>query len=367
MEFNKTRVGMTIDEIETPALLIDLDAMEANLAAMSEFFSKLPAKLRPHAKTHKCPAIAHKQLDAGAIGITCAKVSEAEVMINAGIKDVLIANQVVQKSKIERLVGLSRHSNAIVACDSPENARDLSAAARAFGARLNVIIEVDVGMTRAGTRSAAESVALARLLSSLPGLQFRGMMGYEGHTQFIEDAEERKRAIHEANAVLVSHRDAVQNDGIAVEIVSAGGTGSHDTAGVYPGITEIEAGSYVFMDARYNPIQGAKFKPALTLLSTVVSRPSKNRAVLDAGLKAITKEFGTPPIKDVEGAEIVHLSEEHAKVELSDASRDLRAGDKVQIIPSHGCTTINLHDKYYGIRNGVVEVVWDIAARGAFV
>ncbi len=365
--FNNTRVGMPLDEIETPALIIDLDAMESNLATMSQFFESLTAKLRPHAKTHKCPVIAHKQIEAGAIGITCAKVSEAEVMINAGIKDVLIANQVIQRSKIQRLVGLARHSNVIVAVDNEQNAQDLSDAACSVGASLNTIIEVDVGMTRAGTRSVEESAALSRLISSLPGLRFKGIMGYEGHAQFIEDKEQRKDVVKVANELLIQHRDAILHTGIAVDLVSAGGTGSHDVAGVFPGITEIEAGSYVFMDARYKTIQGDQFKQALSLLTTVVSRPSKDRAVLDAGLKSVTKEFGTPPIKNLEGAGIIHLSEEHSKVELINPSKDLKVGDKVEIIPSHGCTTINLHDKYYGIRDGAVEAIWDIAARGAFI
>ncbi|MCR4427406.1 MAG: DSD1 family PLP-dependent enzyme [Firmicutes bacterium] len=367
MAFNTTRVGAPIDEIETPALLIDLDKFEANIERMARFFEGVTANLRPHAKTHKTPIIAHKQIAAGAHGITCAKLSEAEVMAKAGIRDILIANQIIGESKILRLMGLTRHTDIIVAVDNMQNAQDLSDAASACKTTLNTIIEVDVGMTRSGTRSLDDSVRLARALSTLPGLRFRGIMGYEGHTVYIPDLEKRRAEASKANHLLVETRDAIVGSGMPVEIVSAGGTGTYDIAGTCPGITEIQAGSYIMMDTKYQAVEGLRFEQALTLLATVISRPTKDRAVLDVGLKGITKEFGMPTIKEITGAEISHLSEEHAKVDLNNPSRDLKAGDKVELIPSHCCTTINLHDTYYGIRNGAVETVWDIAARGGFV
>ncbi|MCR4401572.1 MAG: DSD1 family PLP-dependent enzyme [Firmicutes bacterium] len=356
-------VGVHKSEIDTPALVVDLDAMERNIRRMGDYFANRPAKLRPHVKTHKCSIIAHKQIDAGARGVTCAKLGEAEVMVASGIRDILIANQIVGKEKIARLASLARHASVIVAADNASNLQDLSDAALAFGSEIGVVVEVDVGMGRCGTRSVDETVSLARLSESLKGIRFRGLMGYEGHCVFIQDRQERVEKCHLANSMLVEAAEAVRRGGVDVEIVSGGGTGTYDITGDYPGITEVEAGSYVFMDARYiGVIEG--FEPALTLMATVISRPTKDIAIIDAGLKAVTNEFGMPVVKGVRGAEVVKLSEEHGKIHLSEDARDLKPGDKVELIPSHGCTTINLHDFYFGVRGDRLETVWSIAARG---
>jgi len=356
-------VGIHKWEIDTPALVIDLDAMERNIRRMADYFASRPAKLRPHAKTHKCPIIAHKQLDAGARGITCAKLGEAEVMAASGIKDILIANQIVGKEKISRLAALARHTDVIVAVDNPSNLRDLSEAACVFNSEIGVVVEVDVGMGRCGTRSTDETVSLSRLAESLKGIRFRGLMGYEGHCVFIQDRQERVDKCHLANRMLVEAAEAVRRAGLEVEIVSGGGTGTYDITGDYPGITEVEAGSYVLMDARYRGIL-QEFEPALTVLTTVVSRPTEDIAITDAGMKAVTSEFGMPVVKDVLGAEVIKLSEEHGKLQLAGDARDLKPGDKIELIPSHGCTTINLHDFYFAVRNERLEAVWSIAARG---
>ncbi len=351
-------------DIPTPALIVDLDAMEENIQQMARYFASRKAKLRPHAKTHKSPFLAWKQLAAGAIGITCAKLSEAEVFVQAGIQDVLLANQVTHPKKIRHLAGLARHSRIIVACDSQANAKDLAEASRAAGASLNVLIEVDVGLGRSGVRTIPDVVQLARYIQSLPSLSFKGIMGYEGHCVFIKDYAARKAEGEKANARLVAVRDALIQAGIPVEIVSAGGTGTYNIAGDFPGITEVQAGSYLFMDARYLEL-GLGFKPALTVLATVVGRPEPHLAIVDAGKKALTEEFGLPQAT-LPGAELVRLSEEHGILKLAPEAQGLKVNDQVQLIPSHGCTTINLHDRYYGLRGGRLEITWPVAARGRF-
>ena len=353
-------------DIPTPALLVDLDAMEDNIEQMARYFASRKAKLRPHAKTHKSPFLAWKQLEAGAIGITCAKLSEAEVLIQGGIQDILLANQVTHPSKIRRLTGLARHSRIIVACDSLENARDLAEAAQAAGASLNVLIEVDVGLGRSGLRTTDDVIELARYIQGSPSLKFKGIMGYEGHCVFIKDFAARKAEGEKSNARLVAVRDALIQAGIPVDIVSAGGTGTYNIAGDFPGITEVQAGSYLFMDSRYLELD-LGFKSALTVLATVVSRPEPHIAVLDAGKKAITEEFGLPQVVNLPGAELTRLSEEHGVLKLAPEAQDLKVNDQVQLIPSHGCTTINLHDRYYGIRKGDPEITWPVAARGCFI
>ncbi len=356
-------IGRHKSEIDTPALIIDLDAMERNIRRMADYFADRPAKLRPHTKTHKCPIVAHKQIAAGARGITCAKLGEAEVMASSGIKDILIANQIIGKEKIARLAALARHADVIVAVDDPANARDLSDAARVFGSEIGVVVEVDVGMGRCGTRTTGQTVSLARLLDSLEGLGFRGLMGYEGHCVFIQDRKDQVEKCHLANSMLVEAAEAVRRAGIEVEIVSGGGTGTYDITGSYPGVTEVEAGSYVFMDTRYLGVIGG-FEPALTVLATVISRPGKDVVITDAGMKTVTQEFGLPALKGVQGAELVKLSEEHGQIQLTGEAANLKPGDKVEFIPSHGCTTINLHDAYFAIRGDRLEAVWEIAARG---
>ncbi|NIM44506.1 MAG: DSD1 family PLP-dependent enzyme [Nitrososphaeria archaeon] len=357
-------IGIDKYEIDTPALLLDLDAMERNLKKMAKYFDDVEANIRPHTKTQKTPILAHKQIEAGAQGICCAKLGEAEVMINAGIRDVLIANQVVGRQKIERLIGLAQHSDVIVAVEDPINAEELSKAALKKGVKLNVVIEVEVGMGRCGTLPGEPTLPLARKILKLEGLKFRGLMGYEGHCQYIQEFEKRKMECHKANKLLVDTKNALERNGVEVEIVSAGGTGTYNISGEYPGITEIEAGSYLTMDAKYSTIEGVDFECAMTILTTVINRPTDKRAVCDMGKKAATEEFGLPVIKGLEGIELYSLSEEHGKIKLRETGIDLKLGDKLEFIPSHGCTTINLHDKFFGVRNNKLEVVWDIQGRG---
>ncbi len=358
-----TEVGLRVEDLDTPALLVDLEALERNIRRMADFFASVPANLRPHVKTHKTPAIAHKQIAAGAQGITCAKLGEAEVMAAAGIDDILIANQVVGPAKIARLMGLARQISVTVAVDNPQNVADLSAAATAAGATVGVLVEVNVGMNRCGVAPGEAAVALAQQVARSPGLRFRGVMGYEGHCVAIPDRREREEKARAAMALLIATKEMIEAAGLPVEVVSGGGTGTFDITGRYPGVTEVQAGSYVTMDTSYRRLD-LGFECALTVLTTVISRPQPGLAIVDAGMKAITPEFGMPEPKGLPGARVVRLSEEHGKIELADGG--LSVGDKLELIPSHGCTTFNLHDRLYAVRAGRVEAVWPIAGRGQF-
>lgn len=354
-------VGTGKWQLDTPALCLDADKLERNIARMADFFRDKPAKPRPHAKTHKCPAIAWMQLRAGAIGITCAKLGEAEVMAQAGIQDLLIANQVLGAAKIARLVNLAAYTRIIVAVEDAENAADLSDAARTKGVTLRAIIEVDVGMGRCGTAPGQETLELARKMVALPGLRFEGIMGYEGHTIANPDKAQRTQAAQEAMSKLIATRDLLVQNGIPVGIVSAGGTGTYDITGRYPGVTELQAGSYATMDAKYHTVV-PDFEMALTVIARVISVRG-DVAVIDAGLKTMTTEFGLPTVLRPQGWVVRQLSEEHGSLRC-EGGEPLRRGDIVEIIPSHGCTTINLHDAYFVTRNDVLEAVWPIAGRG---
>jgi D-serine deaminase-like pyridoxal phosphate-dependent protein len=363
MQLDELLTGTYKEQLDTPILLIDLDVMESNIAKMADYFRGVDAELRPHTKTHKTPILAHKQIEAGAIGVTCAKLGEAEVMVAGGIRDVLIANEIVPHQKIARLVNLARHADVMVAVDDFRNVENLSQAAQGKGARLRVLIEVDIGMKRCGVPPGEPALRLAQKVSESKGLFFAGLMGYEGHTVTIPDFDERKRRTEEGLALLMETKELIERSGLEVGIVSGGGTGTYNITGQFPGMTEVQAGSYIFMDSSYRKVL-KDFGCALTVLTTVISRPTRDRAIIDAGMKTVTKESGLPEIKGIDGAELIHLSEEHGKLDLSNCDADLKPGDKLELIPSHGCTTINLHDRFYGIRDGRLESIWDIAGRG---
>ncbi len=365
--FRSNLIGQELAAVDTPALVIDLDAMEHNLSTMANFFADKPTKLRPHAKTHKSPIIAHKQIALGAVGITCAKLGEAEVMVEAGVRDVLVANQIVGPLKIARLIGLLHHGRVTVAVDDPANLRDLARAASAQGVTLDVLIEVNTGMDRCGVEPGEQAVSLAKVAADLPGIRFRGIQAYEGHLVNIAVEQDRAARVRAAMAPIIETRGAIEDAGIPVEIVSGGGTGTFAMTGTVAGFDEVQAGSYVFMDTKYGEISGIgeRFRPALTVLATIISRPTADRGVLDIGRKTIGSDHGTPRmIGHEDDVQFAGFSEEHTKLTLSGAARDLRPGDQVRVIPGHGCTTVNLYDRYVGERNGLVEAIWPIAGRG---
>ena len=363
-DLHRLRIGTPIERLDTPALLLDLEAFERNVSKMAAFFDGKPASIRPHSKTHKCPQIAWRQLEAGAIGITCAKVSEAEVMADAGVRDILVANQVAGRAKIDRATDLAARCELMVAVDDRGNVEQLAKACAAKGVSLRVLVEVDVGMGRCGVAPGGPALELARLVAVAPGLELAGVMGYEGHLVMVEDAAERAARVRAAFGPLAETVTLLERDGLPVSIVSCGGTGTYDVTGTLPFVTEIQCGSYVVMDVTYQKIR-PEFEPALTVLTTVVSRPVPERLVVDAGMKAMTTEFGWPLVLDGEGLSVRHLSEEHGVLDLAGpGGPDCRPGDKIRFLPSHCCTTINLHDTFHVIQDGKLVDLWPIAARG---
>jgi D-serine deaminase-like pyridoxal phosphate-dependent protein len=360
--FDQDLIGRHKSEIDTPALLLYMDAVERNIVKMAEFFSDKECKLRPHIKTHKLPLIAHKQIEAGAMGITCAKLGEAKIFFESGIKDILIANEIVGDKKIQRLVNLSGYGNLIACVDHFENAKDISEAASRLGRKINILVEVNVGLNRCGVRPGKPALELVQEIAKLKYLVFRGIMGYEGG-MFIEDLEEKKKECKERNRLLVQTKELIEKDGFPVEIVTAGGSNTFNLTGLYQGITDIQVGSYVTMDS-HNAYYGLDFEQAITVLTTVISRIEKERAVTDAGMKSLSTDEGLPICKEA-GIIVSRLNEEHGHLRIENPDHDLSVGDKIEMVPSHGCTTVPLHDRYVIIRNDYVESVTEIRARGA--
>jgi len=358
----ETIIGRHKTEVDTPALLLYMDEVEKNIKTMATYFADKPCKLRPHIKTHKLPLIAHKQIEAGAIGITCAKLGEAKIFLEAGIRHVLIANEIVGRTKIQRLVHLAGYGDLIVCVDQFENAKEISEAAGEHDRKINVLVEIDVGLARCGVKPGKPALELVQKLSQLRHLRFRGVMGYEGG-MFIENLEEKKKQTQECNQRLVGTKELIERNGFPVEIVTAGGSNTFNLTGGYPSITDIQVGSYVTMDS-HNRYYGLDFEQAVTVLATVISRPEKGRAVIDAGMKSLSSDNGFPVCRD-SGITVFKLNEEHGHVKIGNPERDLRAGDKIEIIPSHGCTTIPLYERYVVIRNDRVESIMEIHARGA--
>jgi D-serine deaminase-like pyridoxal phosphate-dependent protein len=357
-------IGIPVEQLDTPALLVQLEALERNNQKMADFFAGRPAALRPHTKTHKCPQIALRQLRAGAIGITCAKVGEAEVMAEAGMTDILIANQVTGEIKIDRLTELARRCDMMVAVDDAANVGALSGACTAKGVTLRVLVEVNIGMGRCGVEPGRAAVDLAQVVAEAPNLQFKGLMGYEGHLVLVKDPQERERRVREAFGRLRDTADQLTAAGLPVEIVSGGGTGTYDVTADCPPVTEVQAGSYVFMDNTYRGVR-SEFEPSLSVLTTVVSRAMPERAVVDAGLKAMTTELGLPRPLGAEGVSVRHLSEEHGVLDLADPEAiSWRPGDQVRFLPSHCCTTVNLYDFLHVVQDGRLVEVWPVAGRG---
>jgi D-serine deaminase-like pyridoxal phosphate-dependent protein len=363
MSFNESMIGANKQELDTPVLLLDLDIVDSNITKMAQYFRNVKADLRPHTKTHKTPMLAHKQIKAGAIGVTCAKLGEAEVMINSGISDVLIANEIVPPQKINKLAGLARHADVMVAVDDPNNVDNLSLAMQKTNVNLRVLVEVDIGMGRCGVSPGEPALRLAQKVLKSKNLTFAGIMGYEGHTVTIPDFEQRKLKTEQCLVLLAETKDLLEENGIQVSIVSGGGTGTYNITGQFPCMTEIQAGSYIVMDAFYRNVT-SDFNCALTVLATVISKPNEDIVIIDAGAKTLTSEFGMPLVKGIDGAKVLSLSEEHGKIDLSECDAVLKPGDKIELIPTHCCTTINLHDSFFGMRSDKLEVIWNIAARG---
>lgn len=361
-------VGWTRSEIDTPCLCLDLAAFGSNLKSVASAVSAAGKHWRPHANCHKTPQIAQRCLEQGAIGITCTKVSEAEVFASTGIKDILIAHLPVGAGRVRRLAELCKISNPIVTCDHYVQAAELSIECMRLGVRCRALVEINIGMNRTGVRPGRDALELARGIQKLPGLQLAGIMGYEGHSISLTDPIEKRDSIDAALGILSHASNLYHKNGLCCEIVSAGGTGSLQQALLCPALTEVQAGGAIFGDPYYlqmPDVQG--LTSALTLLTTVVSRPSYDCAVLDAGLNAITADKHPPTVKGWDDARVLRLSSEHTVLELGPSSRELRIGDQVQLVVGYSDLTTMLHDEFLCFRGNRLESVWPISARGKFI
>jgi len=355
---------MHFAEIPTPGLAVDLPTMERNIRRMAEFFASGSCRLRPHFKAHKTPAIAHRQLAAGSCtGLTCATVAEAELIVGEALThDVLIANQVVGAGKTARVAALARRADVKVAVDSLAGLEEVAAAATRASSEVGVLIDVNLGLPRCGVAPGEPALDLARHVTATAGVRLRGLMGYEGHVVGIPDRTRRTTQCLEAIERLTKTLRSFRAAGLPCDIVSAGGTGTYDITGRVEGVTEVQAGSYVLMDTAYAQLD-LPFEQALSLLGTVLSRPSPNLCVADCGHKACTFDHGNPDVKEVAGASVLFLSDEHATI-IVPAECTLRPGDRIALRPSHIDPTINLHDVLYVVDGETVVDVWPVTARG---
>jgi D-serine deaminase-like pyridoxal phosphate-dependent protein len=363
-------------QIDTPALLIDLDAFERNLKRMAEFAADAGIRLRPHAKTHKSPIIAAKQVALGAVGICCQKVSEAEVMVEGGIGDILLSNEIAGPRKLERLVRLARRAKLSVCVDDAEGVAELEAAARQAALRLDVLVEIDVGGRRCGMAPGAPAAQLARQIAQSSHLNFAGLQAYHGSAQHVRDAGERREAIGRAVLCVQETQRALASLGLRAAKVTGAGTGSYEYEAASTVYDELQPGSYIFMDADYGRnrrVDGAAFdafEHALFVYATVMSRPAPERAIIDAGHKALAVDSGMPVPWRLEGAVYHRPSDEHGILDLTACAQRPARGEKVLLVPGHCDPTVNLHDWYVGVRGlatpqARVESLWPVAARGA--
>jgi len=352
-------IGRNPRDVITPALVLDLPAARRNIAKMADRLKTMPAKLRPHIKVHKSPELARMQVDAGAIGISTATVWEAIVMVRSGLDSIFVVNTVAGREKLAALAEIARDAEVMVAVDNPQNAADIAAAARAAGSTVGVLIEVDTGMDRAGVDTAGQAVELARRITQLEGLMLQGVTGYEGHCSLTPDREERAQKQQTAMHMLVDAADTMKAAGFPSPIVSAGGTATWDWTATTRGVTEIQAGSYVFMDNFHGPMAG-DFEHALTVLATVISRPP-DRVIVDAG----NKSLGAPALTTMRGHDlkVMRVDEEHG-IFVADASYPLHVGDVVELVPGYAPGTVNWYDAYYVVEGDRVVDVWPVIPRG---
>jgi D-serine deaminase-like pyridoxal phosphate-dependent protein len=355
-------IGQPVDALDSPQLLLDLDAIDANLQHLFGALRDRPVGVRVHFKSLKCAGLARYIAAAGGGAFLCAKLNEAEVLADAGLTDLLIANQVVGPIKLGRLAALARRAQVSVCVDDTRNVEDMARAARAAGVTIGVLVEVDIGMGRCGVGPGEPALALARHVHATPGLRFLGLQGYDGHLQLLADVAERRAKCLEALERLVGTRRLIEQAGLPVQVVTGAGTGTWEFVASYEGVTEIQPGSFVLMDCAYHMVR-SEFRCALSVRAMVISR-RPGQYVLDAGSKAISRDFGPPLLKDRPQDRVLHLSEEHTRVASDDS--DVRVGDRFEVIPSHCCATMNLHRNCVAVRRGRIEALWPIEASGRY-
>jgi 3-hydroxy-D-aspartate aldolase len=364
--------GMDEADIQTPCLVLDLDALERNIVKMGNYAKAHGMRHRSHGKMHKSVDVQKlQQRLGGAVGVCCQKVSEAEVFARGGIWDILVSNQVRDPAKIDRLARLPKHGARITVCvDDIANVAELSASAQKHGTTLACLVEIDCGARRCGVASAGEAVAIAQAIDAAPGLEFTGIQAYQGAMQHLENHAERKAKLDDAIVLARAVVEALRAAGLTPELVSGGGTGSYrfeSTSGVY---NELQCGSYAFMDADYGRIRDehgqridqGEWENALFILTSVMSRARPGQAVCDAGLKAMSLDSGLPVVHGRDDVAYINASDEHGVIE--DKHGVLRINEKLKLVPGHCDPTCNLHDWYVGVRDGKVEVVWPVSARG---
>jgi D-serine deaminase-like pyridoxal phosphate-dependent protein len=354
--------GQSIDDLDTPQLLLDLDIVDANLHNLLTKARQSGVSLRVHFKSLKCTGLARYLAERGVERFLCAKLNEAEALVAAGFKDVLLANQIVGPIKYARLAQIAREGNVAVCVDDLGNARAIAAAARAVGATVGILVEVNIGMNRCGVEVGPAVVDLARAIAAERGLRFLGLQGYDGHLQMLADQEERRSKAVAGAEKLVQARKLVEAAGLSTPIVTGAGTGTWEFVASVPGVTEIQPGSFVLMDAAYHRIR-PEFGCALSVRAAVISR-RPGQYVLDAGTKAVSRDFGTPEVKARPNDRVVRTSEEHTIVETTSGEPEL--GEAVEILPAHCCATMNLHRTCVAVRRGRVEHVWPIECSGRY-
>jgi len=357
-------VGQSVSELDTPALIVDLDILESNIAAMAKDISDRGCSWRPHSKANKAPAIAHRELKAGAIGITCAKLGEAEVMVANGVYDLLISNQIVGPIKTRRLAAVNAQPgvDVKVCVDNLDNVREIGAAATALGSRVRVLIELNTGMNRAGIEP-ADALEFAKVIAATDGVEFAGLMTWEGHTMGVNDPTERLALIQSSVQLVLDAAEAIRAAGIPVEIISCGGTGTYLTTAAMEGVTEVQAGGGIWGDIVYTKLD-ANVKPALTLVVQVVSRPTPTRVIFDAGRKTVDPSNVVPFPIGLEIEKPAVLSAEHGTIYLTEASSCPKVGDRLCFGIGYSDQVMHLHENLYGVRNGVIEQIIPIAGRG---
>jgi len=358
-------VGQRLEEVDTPALVIELDAFERNLRTMADSVKGRGVRVRAHAKTHKCPEIAKRQIAIGAVGVCCQKVSEAEALVDGGVGNVLVSNEVVGAAKIARLAALSQRAQIGVCVDHADGVAALAAS----GAKLDVYIEIEVGMGRCGITPGEPALALAQRISAASNLRFAGLQAYHGRAQHLRSIAERRAAIDAAARAVRMTEELLNKHGIECPIVSGAGSGTYMLEVENGAWNEIQPGSYIFMDVDYGRNEWAaplpRFEHALFVLTTVMSRPAGDRAIVDAGLKASSVDSGLPTVWQRPGLVYRGASDEHGVVQIESGAEAPALGEKLLLVPGHCDPTVNLYDWYVCVRGGRVEALWPITARGA--
>ncbi len=355
--------GTPVSELDTPCLILDLDALDHNMDVIASFYEGRHSKLRGHSKNHKTPALALRQIRRGGTvgGVCAAKVSEAEVMVHGGVPSVFVTSEVVGQAKIERLCALARDAEILVACDTEQNAQDLSRAAASLRVNIGVVIEQETGLVRCGVQDVAAGVALAKRIADLPGLSFKGIMSHQMMAEPSSDREDRVTEAHRLIQPVLDLREAVLAAGLPVDIVSTGETWSYDVAGEMPEVTEVQGGSYLVMETGYDYMPDFQF--AGKVLSTIISTAKEGTAVGDAGAKAVGAMKGLPRVEGRPGVDAVEMDADRTVFRVADGV-SLEVGDQVTLIPGQQDAMVSRWDRFIGVRKGVVESVWDIQARG---